>query len=178
MSPYESATIAWNTYLKNTYVNNKGETKPTYASKWRTSNPNLATAIQQYKDGKGPRPTSKDGFGPMIISVVDILVTTAPPTPPDPVPQIVAPRTFNKEGSSDARYCTTGLPFNDSRGMRYDVYTHYDSNGLDNDGGRDPNYISKKENGEPLRGAKSMDHYGPCDLYDGLTEWPPDSYHR
>lgn len=177
MTPYESATIAWNTYLKDTYVNNKGETKPTYASKWRTSNPKTHEAIVEYRDGVGARPTSKDGFGPMIIAVVDILLMTAPPSP-EPQPTRVAPRTFNKEGGSDSRYCIAGLPYNEDRGLSYDDYTHYDSNGLDRDGGRDPNYQSKKEDGTPLRGAKSMDSYGPCDLYDGLTEWPPDSYHR
>jgi len=177
MTAYESATIAWNTYLKNTYVNNKGETKPTYASKWRTSNPNLTNAILAYKEGRGPRPTSKDGFGPMIISVVDILVANKPPDP-DPTPGPIAPRTFNKEGSSDAKFCTAGLPTNSARGLKFDIFTHYDANGLDVDGGRDPNYQSKKEDGTPLRGAKQMDSFGPCDLYDGLTEWPPDSYHQ
>ena len=105
---------------------------------------------------------------------------------PDPTPvppKIIAPRTFNSvPNGSNARFCITGLPRHDSgenKGLPYDQWTTYDENGLDKTGGRDDGYQVPG-----LRQANSMDHYGPCDLYDGLTAWPGDkqnetgSYHR
>lgn len=177
MTAYENALIAWNTYLKNTYVNWKGETKPTFASKWRTSNKNLAAAIQAYRDGKGPRPTSSDGFGPMVLTIVDLLLATQPT--PEPPKKVIAPRTFNPEGGSDAQYCVRDLPRDPNRGnLPYDDYTHYDVNGKDVDGGRDKNYMSKWPDGTFLRGARSTDGLDNCIPYDGHTEWGPDSYTR
>jgi hypothetical protein len=94
---------------------------------------------------------------------------------------IFFPRTFNKEGASDARFCvsTSSPAFARQEGNR--IFDKgggvYNSDGLC-DGGRDPDFIARKLDGTPLRGAKSMDNFGPCDLYDGLTEWPPDSYHQ
>jgi hypothetical protein len=103
------------------------------------------------------------------------------PPPPDDPKLLFFPRTFNKEGGSDARFCvSTSSPaysHTDDRGIHDKGGGVYRSDGLC-DGGRDPDFIARKENGEPLRGAKSMDSFGPCDLYDGLTEWPPDSYKR
>lgn len=178
MNAYDQAIIAWNTYLKDTYVNYKGETKPTFASKWRTSNPNLARQIQAYRDRKGLRPHSTDGYAPMVITVVDLLLATEPDDEPPP-PPIIAPRTFNPEGGSDAQYCVRDLPRDPNRGnLPYDVYTHYDNNGKDVDGGRDKNYMSRWPDGTLLRGARTTDGLDNCVPYDGHTEWGPDSYTR
>lgn len=111
--------------------------------------------------------------------------TPPPPPPPPPPPDpktIYFPRTFNKEGTSDARFCVSrSSPAYSHEETPERIFDKgggvYNTNGLC-DGGRDPDFIAKRENGVPLRGAKSMDNFGPCDLYDGLTEWPPDSYHR
>lgn len=106
-----------------------------------------------------------------------------PPPPPPPDPKtIFFPRTFNKEGTSDARYCvSTSSPAYSHTESANRIFDKgggvYNTDGLC-DGGRDPDFIAKWPDGTPLRGAKSMDHYGPCDLYDGHTEWPPDSYHK
>jgi hypothetical protein len=94
------------------------------------------------------------------------------PEPPIPTPKNIAPRTFNKQGGSDARFCVKDLPRN-PQGNPYDEFTTYDNNGLDVVGGRDPD---RQVPG--LRGAREMDQYGPCDLYPPLTQWPPESYLR
>lgn len=99
------AQAAWNTYMLDTYVNNKGETKPTYASKWRKSNPNRHAQILAYKNGTGARPSIPDGFGPMIVSVVDILRAETPP-PPVGDKTTYAPLAYNEApgGEPSARY--------------------------------------------------------------------------
>lgn len=102
---------------------------------------------------------------------------TPTPTPkPDPVPTVrMAPQTINPEGASDARYCTTGLPF-DSGSQRFyepsNSNIKYNKDGLC-DGGRTKRVIPG------LRGAKSTDGANICGYtYNGHTypPWPADSY--
>jgi len=110
-------------------------------------------------------------------------VNPSPPPPPPIDPKtIYFPRTFNKEGTSDARFCVSrtspAYSHEESPDRIFDKGGGvYNLNGLC-DGGRDPDFIAKWPDGTPLRGAKSMDSFGPCDLYDGHTAWPPDSYKR
>jgi len=95
-----------------------------------------------------------------------------PPTPPPPPPPQVAPRTYNKVPSADARFCITGLPKN-TRGLWFDAFSAYDENGLDVDGGRT---ADKQVAG--LKPANEMDGRGPCDPYGEFPPWPAGSYER
>lgn len=110
MTPHELAAQAWTTYLKDTYVNNKGEIKETFAHDWRASNPNNHARIVAYKEGRGSRPVINDGYGPIIVSIVDIFLATAPPPPA--TFKKVAPRVAYADGGSDARYCLKDFPDN------------------------------------------------------------------
>lgn len=182
------AQTAWNTYMQETYVNNKGETKPTYASKWRKSNPNRHQQIVAYKNGTGPRPNIPDGYGPMIVSVVDIIRAESPVDPPPPTGKRYAPRTHNLGGrDQDPRFCCKpeygvvdkGSYFEDEMGCRYSKEPY----GLSADGRRDREFIVPG-----LKGADSMDGAEPCDPYaaNGISvpPYPGDpiaqtgSYHR
>lgn len=94
---------------------------------------------------------------------------TYPSTPPPPQ---VAPRTYNKVPSADARFCVAGLPKN-SRGLPYDAFSAYDENGLDVDGGR-----TKDTQVPGLKPANEMDGRGSCDPYGSFPPWPAGSYQR
>lgn len=158
MTPLQQAAKnAWDTYLKDWYVNNKGETKPTYAQRWRKSNPGNAAAILAYYNGTGPRPVIGDGYGPLIVNVVDINKLVQDPTPPpssNPWDSGYAPQVYNKGSrGQDARYnirinCVANV---DQRGI------HYDDAGLCL-GGR---------TGNDVPGLK------PVDMSDGLEPWQP-----
>ena len=104
------------------------------------------------------------------VVVQDSYPDAAPPPPPPP-PQ-VAPRTYNKVPSADARFCIAGLT-RSTDGYYHDVFSKYDENGLDADGGR-----TSDTQVPGLKPANEMDDRGPCDFYNGMTAWPAGSYER
>lgn len=103
------------------------------------------------------------------VQLTPIDTGTWPSTPPPPQ---VAPRTYNKVPSADARFCVAGLP-RDHRGLYVDAFSAYDENGLDVDGGR-----SRDTQVPGLKPANEMDGRGACDPYNSFPPWPPGSYQR
>lgn len=90
-----------------------------------------------------------------------------PPPPPPPAFKRVAPKTANKEGSSDARFCCLNQPGvvwmpNHPLGPCFvDEVARYDENGL-HLGGR--SFACTEAWHDGLTGAKSMDGRDPCEL--------------
>jgi hypothetical protein len=91
-----------------------------------------------------------------------------PPPPPPPPPEkptykMVAPKTANKEGGSDARFCVENQPgvSRMADGTYVDMVARYDSNGLHLGGRSD---ICTQGQTPGLVGAKSMDGRAPCEL--------------
>jgi hypothetical protein len=126
------------------------------------------------------RTSARFGKGPASFAVQAVAFTvvdqgayphTSPPPPPPPPPS-VAPRTYNKVPSADARFCVTGLT-RGADGLYHDAFSRYDENGLDFDGGR-----SKDTQVPGLKPADEMDGRGPCDPYGPFPPWPAGSYER
>ena len=120
--------------------------------------------------GKGPAHFRVEAVRFSVVDA-DEWPDAAPPPPPPPPPQI-APRTYNKVPSADARFCIAGLT-RGTDGYYHDVFSKYDENGLDADGGR-----TSDTQVPGLKPANEMDDRGPCDFYDGMTAWPAGSYER
>lgn len=168
MSVHDLAQKAWETYLKDTYVNNQGQTKPTFASKWRKSNPNAHAALVAYKNGTHPRPWINDGYGPIILCVVDLWIATRPTTPPPPPTARFAPMTHHiGANNQDPCFCMKpeyGVVWDAARGLYVDQRgATYDIKGRLNSG-RD-----RYRKLPFLKGAESMDNLEPCDQYVGPT---------
>ena len=126
----------------------------------RTMDPKRRTV----KFSKGQEPYKIEA---VVLTPID--TGTYPNTPPPPP---VAPRTYNKVPAADARFCVAGLPHN-SRGLPYDMFSAYDENGLDVDGGR-----SSDTQVSGLKPANEMDGRGACDPYGNFPPWPAASYQR
>ena len=88
-----------------------------------------------------------------------------PPPPPDPPPVLrLAPQTWNRGSSGqDARYCTRDSGNPDPGGFHYDA----DGRSL---GGRSGKFVPGP------KPADEMDGREPCDPYNGMPPWPPESY--
>lgn len=108
-------------------------------------------------------------------------VPVDPPVPPPPKPTEphfgIAPRTYNwaQSNNSDPRFCVHGIPGVEKKddGAWHDIYSRYDDDGRDLDGGR-----TRLTQVDGLRKADNSDGMGECQLYDGLTAWPEGSYDR
>lgn len=100
------------------------------------------------------------------------------PKPPDPpVPPVgfgVAPRTYNyaPANNSDPLFCknSPGVVVH-ADGSFSDKYSRYDSDGRDIDGRRD-----RFRQVPGLNQSNNTNGLDPCTLYNGLTEWPAESY--
>lgn len=94
---------------------------------------------------------------------VAALLSPLTPPPPPPTYKKVAPKTANKEGASDARFCLVNQPgvVRQADGTYRDDVARYDQDGL-HLGGRSDACTQVVHDG--LVGAKSMDGRAPCEL--------------
>jgi hypothetical protein len=99
--------------------------------------------------------------------------------PPDPEPTDphygIAPRTYNyaESNNSDPLFCTDWPGVEDiGDGLKKDKFSRY-REGRDIDGGRD-----RLREVPGLNDADSVDGRPICQLYNGLKEWPEESFLR
>lgn len=110
----------------------------------------------------------------LLLESIGLVVPPPPPPPPPPAARL-APRTYNLGGGNqDPRFCVNspGVTVVASNLYRDEGGYEYNADGL-NSGGRwrDRNRIVAG-----LKPADQMDGRSPCELYNGMTSWPADSY--
>lgn len=110
-----------------------------------------------------PASTPRSNIGKVAFYLARRLHPLPPPDQPDPAVKKVAPRVAYKDGGSDARFCTDGLPRMNQPGHAwdgrlYDDVASYDDNGLCWGGRSDgPAVTSAREiNGRPYCSLPTM----------------------